>query len=117
MKVGGSVCRPSLDESFPPPRHVIAPREFQSLGYGVSLATVLKMQMPRQLVTTVGHGSYTCLGASSSQTQRGIARRGCTSNASMTGTKRVSTVGALQCLLSFTVSFVRRVVGTQHPPQ
>jgi hypothetical protein len=70
--------------------------------------------MARQLVTTAGHGSYTCLPVFSSPTQWGTLHRGCESIASLTGTRRVSIAGALQCWLFFTSSFARRVIGL-HP--
>ena len=67
--------------------------------------------MRRQLGTTTGRGYYTCLPAFSSPTPRVILRRGYGSTASLTGTRRVSIAGALQCWVFFTGSFARRVVG------
>ena len=64
----------------------------------------------RQLGTTAGRGSYTCLPTFSSPTPPVTLRRGCGSTASLTGTRWVSTAGALQCWGFFTGSFARRVV-------
>jgi hypothetical protein len=49
-------------------------------------------------------------------TERGTLRRGCGSTVSQTETRRVTTAGALQCWLSFTVSFARRVGGLHSQP-
>jgi hypothetical protein len=48
--------------------------------------------------------------------ETGTLRRGCGSTASQTGTMRVTIAGALQCWLSFTVSFARRVGGLHSQP-
>ena len=72
--------------------------------------------MRRQLGTTAGRGSYTCLPAFSSMTPWVTLHHGCGSTASLTGTRRVSTAGALQCWLFFTGSFARRVIGLRPHP-
>jgi hypothetical protein len=46
----------------------------------------------------------------------GSLRHRCGSTSSLTGIRRVTTVGALQCQLSFTVSFARRVGGLHSQP-
>jgi hypothetical protein len=73
--------------------------------------------MSRQSSTTVGRGSYTCLALFFSPTERGTLRHGCGSTASRTRTRRVTTAGALQCWLSFTVGFARRIGGLHSQPR
>ena len=85
--------------------------EFSSLGSGKSSHSVPRRQMRRQLGTTVGRGSYTCLHAFSSPTPRVTLHPGCGSTASQTGTRRVTTAGALQSWVFYTGSCVRGVVG------
>jgi len=88
--------------------------EFSSPGSGKSSHSAPRRQMRRQLGTTTGHGSYTCFPMFSSLTPWVTLHRGCGSTASVTGTRRVSTAGALQSWVFFTGSFARGVVGL-HP--
>ena len=67
--------------------------------------------MRRQLGTTAGHGFYTCLPMFSSSMPWVTLCRGCGSTASVTGTRRVSTAGALQSCVFYTGSYARGVVG------
>jgi len=72
-------------------------------------------QTTRQLGTTIGAWIlhlFTCV----LFPKRGTLHHGCTSTASLTGTRRVSTVGALQCWLFFTGSFARRVIRLHPQP-
>jgi hypothetical protein len=89
---------------------------FYSPGSGQSLHNILQGQMTRQFSTTAGHGSYTWSAMFSSPIERGTLHRGCGSTASLTRTRRVTTAGALQCWLSFTASFARRVSGLHSQP-
>jgi hypothetical protein len=89
---------------------------FFSPGFGLSSHSVLQGWTSRQFRTTVGRGSYTCLALFSSPMERGTLCRRCGSTASQTGTRRVTTAGALLCWLSFTVSFARRVGGLHSQP-
>jgi hypothetical protein len=89
---------------------------FFSPGSMLSSHSVLQGQTTRQFSTTVGRGSYTCLVVFSSPTEWGTLHRGCGSTASQTRIRRVTTAGALQCWLSFTVSFVRCVDGLHSQP-
>ena len=85
--------------------------EFPSPGYGKSSHSAPRRQMRRQLGTTVGRGSYTCLPMFSSPTPWVIVRPGCGSTASVTGTRRVRIAGALQSCVFYTGSYARGVVG------
>ena len=76
--------------------------EFPSPGYGKSSHSAPRRQMRRQLGTTVGHGSYTYLPTFSSLTPWVTVRPGCGSTASVTGTRRVTTAGALQSCVFYT---------------
>ena len=67
--------------------------------------------MRRRLGNTAGRGSYTFLLAFSFQTRRVTMHPGCGSTASVTGTRRISTAGALQSCVSYTGSCARGVVG------
>ena len=66
--------------------------------------------MRRQLGTTAGRGSYACLPTFSSPMPWVTLCCGCGSTALVTGTRQVSTAGALQCWVFFTGSFARRVI-------
>ena len=85
--------------------------EFPSPGYVKSSHNALRRQMRRWLGTTAGRGSYTFLPAFSFATPRVTVRPGCGSTASVTGTRRVCTAGALQSCVFYIGSCARGVVG------
>ena len=85
--------------------------EFSSPGSSKSLHSALRRQMRRQLDTTVGHGSYTCLPTFSSLMPWVTVRPRCGSTASVTRTRRVTTAGALQSYVFYTGSCARGVIG------
>ena len=85
--------------------------EFSPPGSGKSSHSASRRQMRRQLGTTTGRGSYTCLPAFSSSTPRVTLRPGCGSTALVTGTRRVTTARALHSWVFYTGSYARGVVG------
>ena len=67
----------------------------------------------RQLPTTAGQRSCTCLVVFSSPMGRETPRRGSTSPVSLTRTRRGAAAGLLECWGSCTGSFARRVAGVR----
>ena len=101
--------RPSLGVSLA--SKGLALLEFPSPGYGKSSHSAPRRQMRRQLGTTAGSGSYTCLPVFSSLTPWVTLHPGCGSTASVTGTRWVTTAGALQSCVFYTSSCARGVIG------
>ena len=109
QRAGEHEWRPSLGVSMA--SKGLALLEFPSHGYVQSSHSAPRRQMRRWLGTTARHGSYTFLLAFSFPTLWVTMRHGCGSTALVTGTRRVSTAGALQSCVFYTGSCARGVVG------